>query len=149
MEPGFDFIGVNVGFLCHDGHGNVLLHLRSDQCRDEHNTWDFGGGQVEFGEELEEAVLREVHEEYGCTALEIQHIAQMNLLREHNGKKSHWLANIYAVLIDPSKIKIMETEKNLENRWFTLDTLPSPLHSVGKRALNEFLPQIEQVICNI
>lgn len=132
MRPGVDYIGVNVGFICHDGNGRILLHLRSDKTRDEHFTWDAGGGQVEFGETLEEAVVREVLEEYGCVALRVDHVAQLNLLREHEGTKTHWLANIFAIKVNPDEVKIMEPEKNLEIKWHTLDELPDALHSAPK-----------------
>lgn len=66
MKAGIDYIGITTPFYCNDGKGNFLLHKRSNNCRDEHGTWDMGGGKVELGEILEEAVLREVLEEYNC-----------------------------------------------------------------------------------
>lgn len=146
MEPGLDYIGVNVGFICHDGNGKVLLHLRSDTCRDEHNTWDAGGGQVEFGETLRDALMREVREEYGCEPLEVRHIAQLDLLREHVGKKTHWLANIFAVRVDPEQVRVMEPDRNLGNQWYTLDGLPEPLHTVLRKVFGEFKEQISMHI---
>ncbi len=136
MQPGIDYIGVNVGFICHDGKGNILLHLRSDKTRDEHFTWDAGGGQVEFGETPEQAVIREVLEEYGCTPLRVDHIAQLTLLREHEGMPTHWLANIFAIKINPDDAKIMEPEKNLEMKWYALDALPEKLHTAPKNIID-------------
>lgn len=146
MRPGIDYIGVNVGFICHDGKGRILLHLRSDKTRDEHFTWDAGGGQVEFGEKLEEAVVREVSEEYGCRALRVDHVAQLNLLREHQGVKTHWLANIFAIKIDPDEARIMEPEKNLEMRWYGLDELPKQLHSAPKTILDNHKEKLVTLI---
>jgi 8-oxo-dGTP diphosphatase len=146
MRAGLDFIGVNVAFHCHDGKGNILLHLRSDKCRDEHNTWDSGAGRVNFGETLEEAVTREVVEEYGCQPLEIKEITHYTNLRKHDGKQTHWLTTLYAILIDPREVKIMEPEKNLENKWYALDDLPTPLHTSLKRELDEHMSKIKQVI---
>ena len=129
MKPGLDYIGVNVVFYCHDGNGNILLHLRSDKNRDEHNTWDAGGGQVEFGETLEQALVREVQEEYGAAVQDFKHFKQLTVLRQHDNRPTHWLVNIYVVRVDPDEVKIMEPEKNLRNGWFTFATLPQPLHS--------------------
>ncbi|OGY91284.1 MAG: hypothetical protein A3B31_00825 [Candidatus Komeilibacteria bacterium RIFCSPLOWO2_01_FULL_53_11] len=145
MQPGFDYIGVNVGFICHDGNGRVLLHLRSDKNRDEHNTWDLGAGQVEFGEQLEEALVREVLEEYGCKPLEYRHLAQRTVLREHEGKATHWLVNIYAVRVNPNEVRVMEPEKNLGNAWYELDSLPEPMHSSAGKWLREYRDQIENI----
>ena len=52
MKKGVDFIGVTIVFWCHDGKGNVLLALRGPNCRDEHGTWDPGGGGLEFGDSV-------------------------------------------------------------------------------------------------
>lgn len=54
---------VAVGGLVRDGEGRVLIG-RSVWRR----GWEFFGGQVENGENLEEALLREIREETGITA---------------------------------------------------------------------------------
>jgi len=50
--------------------GKILLTLRDDKTIDGdisefHNMWQLPGGGVEFGEQLEEALLRECREEVG------------------------------------------------------------------------------------
>ncbi len=50
MKKGVDYTGVCVVFYCHDGQENVLMHKRSNKCRDEFGRWDIGGGGFEFGE---------------------------------------------------------------------------------------------------
>ena len=69
LKRGVDQIGVTVNFLVHDGNGRILLQKRSQQCRDEQGRWDIGGGAVEFGESLDDAVLRELREELNVTPL--------------------------------------------------------------------------------
>lgn len=59
---------VAAGGYVFDGKGNVLL------VRTRHRGWDCTGGQVEAGENLEEAVLREILEESGITA-SVRHLA--------------------------------------------------------------------------
>ncbi len=66
VQKGVDFTGVTVVFLCHDGQGNILLSKRSTQCRDEHGTWDPGGGSIEFGDHVEDTLRREIAKEC-CT----------------------------------------------------------------------------------
>jgi ADP-ribose pyrophosphatase YjhB (NUDIX family) len=51
---------VSVGAMVQDGKGNVLL-VKSNHRK----IWEFPGGQVELGENLEEAVIREIKEESG------------------------------------------------------------------------------------
>ncbi len=129
MKNGEDFIGVNCVFWCHDGAGRVLMHKRSQYCRDEQGTWDCGAGSMEFGETFEETIAREVMEEYGATPLSIQYITTRNVLRQHGGRKTHWIKNLHWVLVDPTEVKNGESEKIDEIGWFSLDQLPTPLHS--------------------
>ncbi|MEI7709419.1 MAG: hypothetical protein WCI76_01755 [bacterium] len=49
MQKGVDYIAVGVSYFCHDGKGNYLMNKRSKNCRDEHGTWDLGGGGLEIG----------------------------------------------------------------------------------------------------
>lgn len=129
LMRGIDFIGVNCVFWCHDSSGKVLMHKRSNKCRDEHGKWDCGGGSMEFGETFEQTVRREIKEEYGVEALEIEYVCTKNVLRENDGRKTHWIKNMHWVLVDPSKVIKGEPEKMEEIGWFDLNNLPQPLHS--------------------
>lgn len=130
MIRGVDHIGVGCVFLCHDGQGRLLMHKRSANCRDEQGTWDCGAGSMEFGETFEETVRREVLEEYGAVAVEIVPVYTRNTLREHDGRRTHWVHVIHVVRIDPKDARINEPEKMDDIGWFSPDALPSPVHSV-------------------
>jgi ADP-ribose pyrophosphatase YjhB (NUDIX family) len=126
---GFDFIGVNCVFWCHDSKNRLLLHKRSQKCRDEQGRWDSGAGAMEFGETFDETVSREVLEEYGVKPLKIEYLGTENVLREHSNRKTHWIKNLHWVLVNPKKVKNNDPEKIEKIGWFTLDKLPKPLHS--------------------
>lgn len=130
MKKGIDFTGITVSFYCHDGNGKYVLHRRNENCRDEHGCWDFGGGGVKFNESLDDALHREVKEEYGAAILESEFVGHRELFREHQGVKTHWLSFVYIVKLDPEEVINNEPEKHEEVSWFTLDNLPSPLHSM-------------------
>lgn len=130
LKRGMDYIGVTVVFFCHDGKGKLLMYLRTEKCRDEHNTWDVGGGSMEFGETFEQAVMREVKEEYGAEALKLDFVQVNNVIRKHNGVPTHWIALIFAVQVDPGNVIIGEPEKMGEIGWFLPDDLPGPRHSM-------------------
>src|SRR3989338_5520024 len=85
LRKGVEHIGVTCVFFCHDGHGKFVLGKRSQNCRDEQGKWDNGGGALHFGENFEEAIRREVKEEYCADAKEIQFLTASNVLRK-NGK---------------------------------------------------------------
>jgi len=129
LKRGVDFIGVTCVFFCHDGCGNLLLHKRSDKCRDEHQHWDCGGGSMEFGETFEEAVKREIFEEYCVEVSDLKFVTVRNVLRNNNGTPTHWVAVLFAAEVDPTKVKIGDPEKMDELGWFNPDNLPEPLHS--------------------
>ena len=129
MRRGVDYIGVSVNFVIHDGKGNVLLQKRSKNCRDEQGRWDVGGGSMEFGETLEEAVRREVKEELRAKALQIDFLKAYAVVRDNKGTKTHWVAFMHAVRVDPKQVTIGEPHKIDEIGWFNSKNLPSPLHS--------------------
>jgi 8-oxo-dGTP pyrophosphatase MutT (NUDIX family) len=79
LKPGIDYIGITTPFYCNDGNGKFLLHKRGKTARDEQGRWDFGGGKLDIGEELDVCVLREVKEEWGVDG-EIQEQVPAHLI---------------------------------------------------------------------
>lgn len=129
MKKGFDYTGVTVVYLCHDGEGNFLLSKRGTNCRDEHGTWDGGGGGLEFGDTIIDTLHKEIKEEYCTDVLEYEFMGYRDVHREHDGKKTHWLALDFKVLIDKDKATNGEPHKFDAVEWFNLDEFPTPLHS--------------------
>jgi 8-oxo-dGTP diphosphatase len=118
---------VSCVFVCHDAAGEILLARRSAGARDEPGTWDCGAGALEFGETFEAAVTREVKEEYAVTPREITLLGVRNVVRAE--PLSHWVAVVFAVLVDRDGVAIGEPHKFDELGWFAPAALPSPLHS--------------------
>lgn len=135
LKRGVDYIGVTVNFLIHDGKGKILLQKRSKNCRDEHGRWDIGGGAVEFGEGLDDALLRELQEEYAVTPIEYSQTKIGTALRVHDGSPTHWVYVNYKVLVNPVSIKIGEPHKVDAIGWFRKADLPKSLHSMFPQAL--------------
>ncbi len=128
LQPGVDYVGVTTPFYCHDGEGHLLLSQRSTGARDEHGTWDPGSGKLEFGSTIEENILREVREEYGCEGMIQKVLPAHSILRNMDRKQTHWLAIPAFVLVDRAQAKLMEPAKFSQLGWFSLDNLPQPLH---------------------
>lgn len=120
---------VCVVFICHDGNGRILLGRRGPQARDEHGTWDCGGGAFEHGETFEQAVTREVYEEYGATARDIEFLGVNNVIRSGGSGTTHWVALVHAARVDPAAVDIRDTGEVDAVGWYTLGALPTPLHS--------------------
>lgn len=129
MIKGVDYTGISVVFFCHDGQGNFVMHKRGQTCRDERGRWDFGGGGLKFGERLEEALYREVFEEYGVVPFNIVSLGNAECFRKEEGVPTHWICFRYKVQVDREAVFNNEPEKHENVSWYTLDTLPTPLHS--------------------
>lgn len=135
LRKGVDFIGVTTVFFCHDGKGNLLMHRRSQKCRDEQGKWDTGCGSMEFGETFEQTVKREIKEEYRVVPKELKQIGVFNVLRMNGKVQTHWIKVLFTAKVDPKKVKIGEPEKMEDLRWFPVNKLPRPLHSQLKKDL--------------
>lgn len=129
LKKGEDYTGITVVYLCHDGKGNYLLNKRSNQTRDEHGTWDAGGGGLEFGDTVENTLRKEIKEEYCTDVMSYEFLGYRDVHRTHNGNPTHWIALDFKVLVDREKVKNGEPHKFDEIGWFTLDKFPKPLHS--------------------
>jgi 8-oxo-dGTP pyrophosphatase MutT (NUDIX family) len=135
MKKGEDFTGISIIYFCHDGAGNFLFNRRSNNCRDERGNWDCGGGGLEFGDSIEDTLKKELKEEYGADVVKYDFLGYRDVHREHDGKKTHWVALDFKVQVDPEKVKNGEPHKFEEIGWFKLDSLPQPLHSQIPNAL--------------
>src|SRR3989338_365114 len=116
MKQGFDFIGNSVVYFCHDGKGNVVMAKRSQNARDEKGRWDIGGGALELYETVDQALRKEIKEEYNCEVISFD----------------------FKVLVDVSDLKTNEPHKFDEVKLFPISEMirePEQVHS----QLPEFL----------
>ena len=126
---GIDFTGITVVYFCHDGKGNFVMAKRNANTRDEHGRWDIGGGGLEFGDTIENTLRKEIKEEYGTNVIAHEFLGFRDVHREHQGKKTHWIALDFKVLVNREKVKNGVPQKHSEIKWFKINNLPTPLHS--------------------
>lgn len=117
MKPGKDCIGLGVGAVITNQEGKILLMKRGPLSKSEPGTWAIPGGTVEFGEKMEDAVVREIKEEldlevgimkqYGCA----NHIMP--------AVNQHWVSTIFLCEIQKGEPKILEPGKCEEIGWFS------------------------------
>ena len=137
MKPGIDYIGISVGALMFNNQGEIFLTKRSQQVKNERGCWEAPGGAVEFGETLQDAVKREIKEEYGVD-IELLHQlpAQNHLLPQEN---QHWVPSSFISKIKSGQTPtIMEPHKCDAIGWFSLKKLPKPLSVITKLDLTAY-----------
>jgi 8-oxo-dGTP diphosphatase len=137
MKKGINYIGVSVGAMIFNQKDQVFLSKRSQNSHNEKGCWEAPGGSVDFGEKLEDAIKREIMEEYG---IEIEIVRQ---LPAHNHilpkEKQHWVASCFVCkYAGKKKPRIMEPDKCDEIGWFDLDNLPKPLSLATKMDLEKY-----------
>lgn len=146
-HKGISFVGITTTFFCHDGNGSFYMGKRSKNARDEHGAWDAGGGGLKWGQTAEENVRREVKEEYGAKVQDITFMGYDDVFRNlADGTPTHWLALRFAVRVDKDQVSIQEPDMQEEGGWFTLDALPSPLHSQMAPFLKKYKTQIANIL---
>src|SRR3989344_3033155 len=129
MRAGVDYVGVSIVYFCHDGKGNFLMQKRGSRCRDENGKWDIGAGQLDPHLTVEQTLRKEISEEYNASVISYEFLGHREVFRQNRSEKTHWIALDHLVLINPEKVENREPHKFDEIGWFTLDSLPSPLHS--------------------
>jgi 8-oxo-dGTP diphosphatase len=144
MKIGFDYIGITTPFYCIDSQGRILLHKRTTECRDEHHRWDTGSGKLEKGLTLEQNALQEVLEEYGCKGEIAGTLPAHDIFRTQDGEATHWVAVPFFVKVNPDDVKNNEPHKIAEIGWFTLDSLPEPLHTGFAFTLSKYRGEFER-----
>lgn len=118
MKKGKNYIGVAVGALIFNEEGKVLLGERGKAARDDLGKWDFPGGAVDFKESCEDAIKREVFEEFD---IYIELIELLNLVENilpEEGK--HWIGPAYIAKQVSGEVKIVEKDKFRKFEWIEL-----------------------------
>jgi len=111
-----------VGAIISNAAGEIFLARRGREARNEAGKWEFPGGSVEFNETLEQALVREIREEYG---FEIE-VRELLDVVDHiiPAEKQHWVSPSFLCRVKSGTPRIQEPHKCSEIAWFTLDRIP-------------------------
>lgn len=116
---------VGIGVMIMNEKQEVLLGLRKGS----HGAgeWSFPGGHLEFGETIFETAAREAKEECNLEVSDLELISVADERRYIKTDDKHYLNIGVKVKEASGEVRVMEPEKCLEWRWFSLNELPSPL----------------------
>lgn len=130
---------VGASVIVEDEQGKILLQLRSDN-----HMWGYAGGSVELDEEVEMAAKRELYEETGLKAHQLQ------LFGVFSGKELHYVypngdevSNVDIVYLckDYSGVLKKQEEEVEELRYFTVDEIPENISPPNQKALKKWMQQ--------
>lgn len=130
-----NIIKVGVGLYILNEKNELLLGLRKSKHGT--GTWSPSGGGLEFGEEFEEAAIRETKEE---TNLDIkkEDITIVKATNDLHKSENKHVITIHMVTKKYSgDFKIMEPDKFESWKWFPLDKVPENLFLPVKKFLEE------------
>jgi mutator protein MutT len=122
MKKGIDYIGVGCGAVILNAEGKVFLAKRGKEARNEKQKWEFPGGSVEFGENLEDTLIREIKEEYDFAIAVEELIDVVNHIIPQ--EKQHWVSPTFLCRYQSGTPRIMEPHKCEKIGWFDLNQLP-------------------------
>lgn len=128
---------VAVAGLVEDGRGNVLL------VKTYTRGWDVPGGQVENGETLEEALIREILEESGVTATVRKLAAVYSNVGEytwHDGTTHVPTKVMFDFICDYVEGETRPSEETSEVKWVSRNEVMSHLqHEVLRRRISALM----------
>jgi 8-oxo-dGTP diphosphatase len=121
MKPGKDFIGVGVTAVIQDKNGKILLKKRGALAKNDNGTWATPGGTVEFGEKMEDALVREMKEELDIDIKVVKQLGTVNHIMKND--LQHWVSTIFLCEIVKGEPKNMEPQKSDGFGWFALEEI--------------------------
>lgn len=131
MRKGIDHIGVGVGAVIIGPEDRLFLARRGREARNERGRWEFPGGSIEFGETMENALVREVREEFGFEIVvdELLDVVDHIIPQEHQ----HWISPTFLCRVKSGEPRILEPHKCDEIGWFRLDEIPENEMTIASR----------------
>jgi len=115
-------IGVGATTLVFNEKNELLLNLRTDT-----NTWGIPGGSMELYETIEETAIRELKEETGITADQLELVTVLSgkdfYFEYPNGDKMCTVIVLFKVINYSGSVNISDNESK-ELRFFPLTNLP-------------------------
>lgn len=131
-------IGVGATTLVFNDKKELLLNLRTDT-----NTWGIPGGSMELYETIEETAIRELKEETGICADELELVTVLSgkdfYFEYPNGDKMCTVIVLFKVLNYTGTMKVSDNESKAL-KFFPLTNLP-PMESRAERIIRKILDQ--------
>jgi 8-oxo-dGTP diphosphatase len=122
--------------------GEILLHKRKDV-----NKWCVISGHVEFGETIEQAILREIKEETNTDAAVVRFIgvysSPSSQTYHYNDKSIQYITSYFEARLHSEPEQGFSNTETAELRYFKTDDLPSDMDQLNPYWLSDALAKKE------
>lgn len=129
-------IGLGATTLVFNEKNEILLNLRTDT-----NNWGIPGGSMELYETIEETAIRELKEEAGISAEELELVTVLSgkdyYFEYSNGDKLCTVIVLFKVKNYSGTVKVSDKESK-ELKFFALDKLPN-MEKRAQRIIDKIL----------
>lgn len=96
-------VGVSQKAIIFNQHGKFLVLLRGATAPFNPLKWDLPGGDVDFGEDASESILREIDEE---TGIKVGQLTLFDLTAKITDDGFHWFTAAYTAVAKSDDVKI-------------------------------------------
>jgi 8-oxo-dGTP diphosphatase len=115
--------------------GKVLLLKRAMTKKFLPGYWDLPGGKVEFGEEPDEAIIRESREETGLDVHMVEPYNAWSYVAKIGNKMEHCTEIDYIMQLKGRKKITLSPDEHSEFKWFGKDELPAKMSKQLKKTV--------------
>ena len=130
---------VGASVIVEDASGRILLQLRSDN-----HCWGYAGGSVELDEIVEDAAKRELFEETGLVAEQLELFGVFSGIDTHyiypNGDEVSNIDIVYVCKQYSGELKCQVGEVD-DLKFFSIDEIPENLSSPIRKPLLKWIEQ--------
>lgn len=84
-------------------NGEILILKRGMTAPSRPGYWDLPGGEVEYGENLSNSIIRETEEE---TGLEIKNPTLLDIYAKFNDRKEYWVTICYSSQVVDADVRL-------------------------------------------
>ncbi|NOQ68270.1 NUDIX domain-containing protein [Patescibacteria group bacterium] len=125
------------GLLCRD---NKVLLLKTTKRK----RWEFPGGRMNFGENVEQTFKREVEEELGFKKMEMgKLINTWSFTNIRENINYHFIVFDFEFFTDKSKIKL--SDEHTEYKWIGKDDFEEKnMHEGHKESLRKYFYKLQK-----